>query len=455
MLAESWETSPDGLRWRVRLRPNLTFHSGAPCDAPALLETLRALRTGDSSTGEIWYWMPVDQVWAEGGQDLVFTLRHPYSRLPSLLWGTHTAVHNEGSRRSRGAGYGFGNADGTGPFRLSEWSAERVVATRWEGYAGCQAPHFSNHGGAHVEQIEWLSMPDEHERLEALLGGQVDCLHGPPLGEVERLRAEPALRVIEFPQASSIYLALDWGQGGLGFDEVRMRRAISLGIDRRALVAQCLAGEGSPTWGPIGPGDPFYDASVDLTGAHDPATAGRLLDELGWELRSDGLRARGDLRLSFECLAQDDQVQRRIAESVRTQLARLGVALELRFARPFAEYYAACDRRPQSLLGKWLWQDGLDAIIGFTGTWGQPAPNWQHSSCPSLDKAYLDWLRAGSREELQAAAARVQSVFASELPYIPLVRPNDIWVHSRRVRGWRPYAANLYPYYQDVEVEPG
>jgi ABC-type transport system substrate-binding protein len=64
------------------------------------------------------------------------------------------------------------------------------------------------------------------------------------------------------------------------------------------------------------------------------------------------------------------------------------------------------------------------------------------------------WLRAGSQEELGAAAAAVQKVFAEELPFIPLATPNDVWAHSPRVHNWRPYAANLYPYYQDVHLEP-
>ena len=73
---------------------------------------------------------------------------------------------------------------------------------------------------------------------------------------------------------------------------------------------------------------------------------------------------------------------------------------------------------------------------------------------PALDDAYRTWLRAGSRDELAAAAALVQRVFADELPYVPLLVPNDVWVHSRRVQGWRPFQANLYPFYHGAVVRP-
>ena len=95
----------------------------------------------------------------------------------------------------------------------------------------------------------------------------------------------------------------------------------------------------------------------------------------------------------------------------------------------------------------------IDAVIGFASTRCKGFPNWQHASIPSLDAAFDGWLRAQTQAELQAAASAVQQSASTELPYIPLVTPNDIWVHVRQLRGFRPYQADLYPRYRQAHLE--
>ncbi len=104
-------------------------------------------------------------------------------------------------------------------------------------------------------------------------------------------------------------------------------------------------------------------------------------------------------------------------------------------------------------MSKWLWPDSVDALIGFTATRAIPFPNWQHASIPELDGAFGRWLRAPA-SGLAAAASEVQAVVARQLPYIPLVTPNDVWVHAPELTGYRPFKANLYPFYQPVRLAP-
>ncbi len=436
-LVEGWDIADDGMEWRFRVRPGVAFHSGQPCDAPALAAALDHLRFG-GGTDQLWYWDPVDTVTAPDPQTLAFRLHYPYARLPSLLWGTHTAIHGEVTRRSGPDRHGYDRADGTGPFRLRSWSPERVVAERFDGYHGARPA---------LDEIEWVAIADEGERLASLEAGEVDCMHGPPLAEVDRLRADPRFQVISYPQQSNVYLALDFRRADLGFDDVRVRRALSLALDREAIVRGPLAGLGTATYGPLPPGDEYYDPSVDASPACDPAEAERMLDAAGHPRGADGVR------FEVECVSQDDTVLRRVADEVAAQLHRIGVRLRLRHVVPFDDFYGALDDGPPAFIGKWLWQDPMDAIIGFTASWGDPMPNWQHAAVPALDTAFGEWLHAGSRAELTAAAARVQRVAATELPYLPLVTPTDVYVHHRRVRGWTPYPANLYPFYNDVRIE--
>jgi ABC-type transport system substrate-binding protein len=431
-LAQSWEISPDGLEWRVKLRPGVRFHSGAPCDAPAVVRPLEHLRW-DFPSGQLWYWDPVDSMRAEGSDTVVFRLHYPYVRLPSLLWGTHTTIYNETLRAAEPDRFGFEIADGTGPFRLVSWSPERTVVERFAGYAG---------GRPRLDGIEWVSILDEQRRLDALERGDVHVIHGPPLREVSRLETDPRFTVVEFPQASTFYLAVDWQRSELGFDDVRVRQALSLALDRPTIVAEALAGRGTPVWGPVPPGDEHYDPAVDHGRSRDVERAIALLRD-----------ARGGEPVSCECVVQDDAVFRRVAPLVQAQLAEIGVRLELHYVKPFAPFYSACAEGPPALLSKWLWPDAVDAVIGFASTRCIGFPNWQHSSIPALDAAFDEWLRAGTDDELQAAASRVQHIAAEEVPYVPLVTPNDVWALSVALRGFRPHAADLYPRYTGAWID--
>jgi len=453
-LAAGWDVSHGQKVWRIRIRPGLRFHSGAACDPEAISYALDRLRWGFyEPRRQLWYWDAVDQV--EVIDDtLIFRLHHPSIDFPSLLWGMHTAICNQALRDRDPEAFGVTVADGTGPFRLRSWSPQHVVTERWPGYPGAPTPFLNSQGAARFDRIEWISIPNERERLEALERGDVHCIHGPVAAEVDRLKADPRIQVRTYGQGSNFYLALNWERREFGFDDHRVRQAISLAIDRDKLVQAAVAGRGQPTWGPISAGDPYYDPMVDHGRAADPARASALLESAGWRRQGpDGLRHRAGVRLAFVCVIQDDDVHRRVAAGVRDNLARVGVALELRPVPPFQRFYAAIQQSPPSFINKWLWQDGMDAIIGFSASWGRPFPNAQAAAIPELDDAFRSWLRAESEEELRAAASRAQKLAAERLPYIPLLTPDDLWAWDRRVHGWDPAPANLYPFYHSAWIE--
>ena len=74
------------------------------------------------------------------------------------------------------------------------------------------------------------------------------------------------------------------------------------------------------------------------------------------------------------------------------------------------------------------------------------------SSIPALDTAYNAWQSAKDEDALAAASKQAQTVFADQLPFIPIVTPTNLWAHYKTVHGWLPTQPNLYPFYQDVYI---
>lgn len=127
-LAASWQVLDGGLTWRLRLRESAVFHSGVPCDAPAVVAALDRCRWGDGRTRQLWYWDPIDRVTATDDMTVELRLHYPYLGLPTLLWGTHTAICNDRLRSDLADQFGLAAADGTGPYRLVSFSAGEVLA---------------------------------------------------------------------------------------------------------------------------------------------------------------------------------------------------------------------------------------------------------------------------------------------------------------------------------------
>jgi ABC-type transport system substrate-binding protein len=230
---------------------------------------------------------------------------------------------------------------------------------------------------------------------------------------------------------------------------MRVRRAISLAIDRDALVARDLDGHGWPAHGPIPSASRWYTPAVEQLGGFDPPEAEELLEAAGFP------RDAGGVRLRFGALVLEDATLRRAAASLVEMLAGIGIVLELKPVTGFEAFYSALGSHPEAFISKWFWPDPVDAIVGFVSSWSHAGPNWQRASIPALDRACRAWQQAPDEEALEAAAHEIQVRCAEHLPLVPLFSPATVWAHHRRVHGWRPTPTNLYPFYGDVWLEEG
>ena len=443
MLAESWRQDPDDDHvWRFRIRPGLRFQSGEPSDAEAVADALRLHGDPVEAPINAFFWRNVAGVRADG-QEVLVELHEPSAGMPRLLRSWHSAIHNQAARRVAGEEFGRTTCDGTGPFTFVESvSGSHLEVARWDGYRGPHTTWQENGGSAYLDGIRWIPILDDRERAAALERGEIDCLQNASLLDVDRLQANPDLEVIEFQQSALVYMGVDCEDAG---KDVRVRRAISLAIDRRALVEQDLGGLGWPAYSPIPSHSKWYAPEVEASGGFDPRGAAQLLDAAGFEAGPGGTR------LELEAVVVNDATVRRVAGTIADMLAAIGIRLELEVIPAFDEFYGRLNQHPPAFISKWFWPEPIDAIVGFVATWGQDGgPNFQRSSDPDLDRACRAWEVARDDIELRAAARDIQVRAAECLPLIPLFSPAAVWAHHRRVRNWRPNRHDLYPLYGDV-----
>ncbi|MEN9563152.1 MAG: hypothetical protein RIR73_1396 [Chloroflexota bacterium] len=222
---------------------------------------------------------------------------------------------------------------GSGPFIITEWVPGDYMSL-------LPNPNFYA-GRAKLDRIQIKFVPDPETALAALQTGDVDWYPDFSESDIETVAAlEPAVHLLVVPGASFEHYFFNMGtvegvdgkgksdvDGFCPFKDVRVRKAITLGINRQAFVDSLLAGKTTvpaTQW----PNSGWTNTSLQPD-AYDPEAAAALLDEAGYTLGADGIRS-GDCngtptKLSFNFETTNKQIRVDIALAVQSDLAKLGI----------------------------------------------------------------------------------------------------------------------------------
>lgn len=443
MLAESFESSATG--WTFQLREGLKFHSGAPVTAAAVaayFDLARDIEHGANAT----FWNPVTQVKGDGNVVECVTEK-PFRAFQEVVCTEYSFVINTESREKAGDDWGTKTIDGTGPFTLAELvPSQRLVAKRWEEYPGSVVPYFQNKGKAHLDEIEWIPITEASQRAAEIETGNVDALKNPPPQDIDRLKGNDSLVVQEFQELSNYFLRLNIGRTDLGFDDLRVRQAVSHALDRQAIVDSIFLGHAVATYGPIMPGNRWYTDEVEAFNAFDPDRSMQLLDEAGWTPGSGGIREKDGVKLSFDIMHITDTTENQVLQAIAAMLEDVGIEMKLD-GRTSAPFWSEVSDKVTAFALKWLWSSPMDVIDYFVTYLQAKGPDSE-----AYAKAYTAWQTAGTEDQMAAAAREMQLLYAERLPLIPVFTPNTVWVNHSKVVGWQPNQANLYPWYNDVWI---
>jgi ABC-type transport system substrate-binding protein len=446
-MAESVTISPDGKTWTIKIKDGLKFQSGAPCTATEVAANFNIFANPKIGQNAI-FWPPMT-ITAQPDNTVVLKLQHPDAPLPLTIATEYSMIENLAYRQKLGTTYGASGADGTGPFKLKTFTpGNQVVVSRWDEYPGTGIPFLSNKGPAYLDEVQWVAITDPASRANEIIAGSVHTLSNPAPQDVARLKANPTLVVQEWPAPANNFFSPNWTLTSLGFNDVRVRQAMSHAIDREALVQAVFFGHAVPTYGPVPPNYIYYESGVEKYNQFNPGLASKLLDQAGWTKGSGGVREKNGKQLSFTYLDWANQAfGALIMQAVAPMLMEVGVKMKV-VSELSAEFFPAYPKS-EAFGYEWLWSSPIDVLVIFNVI---PSPAY-NGQLPDLAAAFHQWQTAANEKQMQAAASKAQLIWAEKLPKIPLVTRNSVWVHDQTVHGWQPSQTMLYPFLNDVWVD--
>ena len=367
-LATSWEMVSPTL-WRFQLRRGVVFHDGAPFTADDVVYSV--LRAQMPTSNFKVYAAPLGKPRKVDDFTVEFETAAPTPALVenaalvnmmSRAWCEKTGSQRPQDFKSGEETFSSRNANGTGPFMLVKRDAE--VATvlkknpRWWGIA-------DKRFDGNVDEIVYRPIKSDATRMAALLSGELDFVLDPPLQDVPRLKADPAIRIIEGTENRVIFLVMDQERAELKYSsvkganplkDVRVRKAFYHAIDMEAIRRQVMRGQALPTGSMIPAAHRSFPDLEPRLLAHDPAAARKLLAEAGY--------ANG-FEIGLLCPNNRYVNDERICTALAGMLAKIGVKVNLT-ALPRAKFFQRVDQFDVSMhLYGW---GGATTDPGFTLT---------------------------------------------------------------------------------------
>jgi ABC-type transport system substrate-binding protein len=269
-LAESFETSEDGLTVTLELKEDVVFHDGTPFDAEAVKFNLErivdpALTVPLGSPFEV-----MESVTAVDQNTVEVKLTRPSPGFVSALSVTTAGMISPQSVTAEGnTNENYQRPVGTGPYTFGEYTAgESLTVEKFADYWG-EEPYY--------DTVVFRIVPEAATRESLLLSGQVNMIILPPVSDIEALQANEDVEVLLAESDRTIFIALDTTDPLLSNPQVR--QALNYAVDKQAIVENVLFGAAEVLDAPMAPSLFGYCETGDYS--YDPERARQMLEEAG------------------------------------------------------------------------------------------------------------------------------------------------------------------------------
>lgn len=436
-LATSWkQTSPTV--WRFELRKGVTFHGGEKLTADDVVFSFkRAAGDGSDMKG---YTSSIKEVRKVDDFTVDIETTAPFPILPDVIslvyimnkaWCETNKAEKPVDRRKGIENAASFRANGTGPFRLKERQpTTRTVLVR-------NLNHWAKAEG-NVDEVIFTPIGNDATRVAALMSGEVDVMEPVPLQDVERLKGNANLKVMQGPELRTIFLGMDQKRDELlfsnikgknPFKDVRVRRAFYQAIDIETIRTRVMRGAATPTALMVAPGIKGFVADLNKRAPFDPEAAKKLMAEAGYP---------NGFEVGMNCPNDRYVNDGEICQAVAANLARIGVKINLQ-AESKATYFPKILSRNTSFYmlgwtpGTYDSHNALSNLIATPTDKGQGLFNLGSYSNPKIDDLTGKIQSETDDSKRNAMIAEAFKLHADDFAHIPLHQQALAWAMKKNV----------------------
>jgi oligopeptide transport system substrate-binding protein len=451
-VASSWEISDDRLVYTFHLRPDARWSDGSPVTSEDFLVSWKRIlspKIGAEFAYLVYNYVKGAKDYYDGKtsdfstvgfrapdpRTIIVTLKNPTPYLLRIISNHQSwypvpvkTLARFGALTERNTAWTRpGNFVGNGPFVLSEWIPhQKLVVTR--------SPTYWDRANVHLDEIDFMPVPDEGTEERMFRTGQLDCTETIPISKIATYEREHPEMLRLDPFVAVYYYRFNVAFGP--FKDKRVRKALSLAVDRERIVRDVTRGHQRPAYALSYPDVGGYTSRAQLSGSLDDAR--RLLAEAGYP----GGRGLPLIHLLYNT----SEGHKQIAEAVQEMWRRnLGVESEL--VNEEWKVYLAAMHATQFEVCRSGWVATFpDPSVFLDIMTSDNGNNCTNYSNPEYDRLEAASLLARNDTDRYEIYQKMDAILVDDCPVIPIYYYTRGYLLSPKVRGYWPNILDTHPY---------
>ncbi|MBD8163144.1 glutathione ABC transporter substrate-binding protein GsiB [Erwinia persicina] len=423
VLAESYQASPDGLIYTIKLREGVKFQDGTPFNAAAVKANLDRASNPDNHLKRYNLFKTIATTDVVDDSTVKITLKQPFSAFINTLASPAAAMISPAALKKYGKDIGF-HPVGTGPYQFVTWNqTEFVKVKKFAGYWKTGYPK--------LDSITWRPVVDNNTRSAMLQTGEANFAFPIPFEQARLLEKNSKLDLVTSPSIMQRYISFNVTQKP--FDNPKVREAINYAINRQALAKVAFAGYATPATGIVPPSIQYSQSYP--TPEYNPAKARELLKEAGYP--------NGFTTALWS--SHNHSTAQKVLQFTQQQLAQVGIKVELT-AMDAGQRAAQVEDKGQKESGVRMFYTGWSASTGeanwaltplfATQSWPPTIFNTAFYSNPQVDKDLADALNTTDGEKKAALYKDAQDRIWKDQPWAPLVVEKLVSANTKNLTGF-------------------
>ena len=441
-LAESWDISDDGLEYTFHLRQGVKFHNGNDFTAEDVAYTFHRLLTVEGGVNTEF----IDQI--KGADELLagetdtlegvevvddytikVTLKEPFAGFLASISSPGVSIYDSEATEAAGDQFGMDPAVtvGTGPFEFASWSFNnQLVLTRNEDYWK---------GASELPGVVIKIIPDTETQSMMFESGELDILDLDYAADsVDRFTETYPDQIVQGPRVGIVYFTMNFNKEP--FQDVRVRKAVQMSIDRQAILDALYGGRGQVEQGIFPHGLIGFNPDQEEI-KYDPEAAKALLAEAGY---ADGF----DMEIAEDSSASDTMTM--ALEIVSDQLAEVGINAEIKNYDESTWLETRKSGELGSFMSTWSadYNDPDNFIYTFFG-------NEEKTKIRSINYPDTEVMERVAKartivnedERLAEYKALEEKIVHEDAAWVPMFSRLHLFAVSKRVQGFAPMWSGL------------